>query len=451
MTNGQMSPSTFESNRPRSSFVARGQDVFSVLLASTVTLAVQAVVGAILARTLGPAHRGEYAVIVLWPAAVSVFATGGYIQAAIYMAATKRGHLKSDATYGTLLAVAIVLGGTLAALSALLIPHILVSQRPLVVHLAVVFSFTHMTNLLQNLHTSLLQGLGEMRSFAKQRMVIPVVYAIFVAYLYMSNSLSVSSAVYALALAQVVGVAVAWRRVFGFISMPLKFDVTVLKAIVRYGAKGHLSDVAAAANGRLDQIVLSIATIPAQLGLYAVAATAASAVNAIGQSIASVAFPAGSAITTADEPRFCANVIRMTVLTVAPVVAAAMLAVPTLIPVIFGSDYAGSVASCEYLLLGAVPMCITLALYGVLRSRDLGLIPSASEFLGLLGFAALLGILIPRAGIVGAAIASTGASLISLGAVLMLSRRYLKFRWREAFVVKTSDCRRLVQLLKMST
>ena len=346
-TNRQMFPSTLEPSEPRSSFVARGHDVFSVLIASTVTLAVQAVVGAILARTLGPAHRGEYAIIVMWPAAVSVFATGGYIQAAIYMAATNRVTLKSDATYGTLLVVAIVLGGMLAVCSALLMPHILVSQRPLVIHMAVVFSLSHVTNLLQDLHTSLLQGMGEMRSFAKQRMVIPGVYAIFVAYLHMSNSLTVSSAVYALAAAQVVGVVVACRRVFGFISMPLKFDMAVLKAIVRYGAKGQLSGVAAAVNGRLDHIVLSFATIPAQLGLYAVAATAASAVNAIGHSIGSVAFPAGSAITTADEPRFCANVIRMTMLTVAPVVAAAMLAVPMLIPLIFGSDYAGSVASCD--------------------------------------------------------------------------------------------------------
>jgi O-antigen/teichoic acid export membrane protein len=256
--------------------------------------------------------------------------------------------------------------------------------------------------------------------------------------------LSLTSTVYALALAQVVGLVVAWRQVSGFISMRLKFDVAILRAIVRYASRGHLSDVAAAANGRLDQIVLSLVVHPAQVGLYAVAVTAASAVSAIGQSIGAVAFPAGSAIATADEPRFCANVLRMTVLTATPVVAVAMLAVPTLIPLVFGSDYVGSITSCEFLLIGAAPLCITTALYGVLRSRNLGLIPSASELVGLVCLMVMLGVLVPRAGIAGAAMASTGASLISVCTAVMLSHRYLKFRWCEAFIVRTADCRRLI-------
>ncbi|WP_425840218.1 lipopolysaccharide biosynthesis protein [Microbacterium sp. PA5] len=194
--------------------------------------------------------------------------------------------------------------------------------------------------------------------------------------------------------------------------------------LLREGASFAGSQLAEAASYRLDQ-ALALALIGStEAGFYAVAATVAMVPFAAGQAVGAAAFQ-----RLADESggrerqlNLSATVVRFGF--VAATLASLLLAVmtPWAVPFVFGSQFAPAVIPTLLALIGSTAVASTYVLNSVLVAQGRGWLMTLSQVSGLTVGMALLLLLGPSLGAVGAAVASTLGYLVTAAASTTATR-----------------------------
>ena len=172
---------------------------------------------------------------------------------------------------------------------------------------------------------------------------------------------------------------------------------------MKYGIKAHWGNLTWLANTKLDQLVISLVLPLSSLGQYAVAVSVSSGLLPISGAYASVTF-ARVPTTPANEQSQLIFKGAMRAFTLAGIVAG-FLAVtsPWLVPFVFGASFSPAVAPTIVLLIAAPLLGRNYVLSDGLRGLNHPARVAASETVGLLATAALLATLVPRFGVVGAA------------------------------------------------
>jgi O-antigen/teichoic acid export membrane protein len=379
--------------------------------ASGAIQALNVVTGVLLARTLGPAGRGELAAVMLWPGLFAVVGALGVGEAITYHAA------RGTAAPGTLVGSALALGGAQAtvltagaavAVGRVLADHGADARGAAHAYLAYVPLFFLNTYLL-----STLCGLRRHTAFQALRTLVIALSVAGLAALAATGTLTVRSAVLvylAANLATLLGAMVAlrpWR-------MNLGVDRGLVDRLLAFGARSHGGNVAAMLNERLDQLLMSIFLPPASLGLYVVAVTLTSATGLVGSSTAVVALPAvASASTVTERAREARRLVGVTLLASTAATVPVLLALPLLVEVFFGRAYAAAVGPCRVLLVAAVALSTGRVLGAVLRAVGQPLDAGLAELFALVATVLGLALLLPSFGLAGAALTSLGAYLLS--------------------------------------
>jgi O-antigen/teichoic acid export membrane protein len=389
--------------------------------ASAGALAMSLGTGVLLARSLGPAGRGETAALLAAPQVVGWLFLLGSTQTVSYFRAREPEH--APALLGTWLALTLPLGLAAIAAGELLAPVLLGAQTDATLALARLFLLTAALTLVTETTLGFVLGAEHFALFNVLKVASPALVAAAYALAWATGHLTVAFAVWANAAATallIAGTLVFLIRRHG-IARP---DAALARRTAWYGVKAHSTNVSFLLTARLDLLLLPAFVGAHAVGLYSVATNVSWIVFALAGSIASIALPIaarqGRAGGAADT---IARSLRAT-LAVA-VVLAALIAVlaPVAVRAVFGPEFAGAVVPLRILLPGSVLYAAALVLVSGLYAANRPFTAACVQGIGLVTTVIGLLAFLRAGGIVAAAWVST-ASYLTVFVFALIAHRH---------------------------
>jgi O-antigen/teichoic acid export membrane protein len=375
------------------------------LITSVGIQALNVVSGVLLARSLGPAGRGQLAAVLLWPGLTVAVMSLGLVGAVAYFASSQPEHTR--AIVGTGLVVALGESVVVMVAGYLLIGAALAHYGATTVFAARLYLLFAPASLLSLVAAATLQGRMRIGAFNGVRLLVIVFSVAGLVYLLVRHEVTLTSIV-------VVYLIANWLTMLAALGMlatnrwfALRPQRDLVKPMLTFGLKSHLGSVSHLANERADQALISLILAPVYLGLYAIAATLTAPVVLIGTSLAIIALPfVGAAQSVGERRTRFAVLVRATVLLSAATAAVSFAALPLLIKFLFGTAFLGALTPARILVLAAVFMSTNIALAAGLNGFNRPFVPSLAQLCAAVITVVALSVLLPTLGIVGAAIAS---------------------------------------------
>jgi O-antigen/teichoic acid export membrane protein len=381
-----------------------------------------AVSGILLARTLGPENRGYLALLLLWPAILSQVGGLGLPFATAYFVARDQAHAAA-LTRSLMAPAALQTVVLLGCQVAVLLWYDAGKPRP--VELASLFTLIAVpAYLAQDYGLGILQGRQRFLTFNLLRAAAPLLTSLAAAVLFFSHTRDLPTVTLAFMIATALGggaaLLVALIGVSGRRAASSDDSVPGRRQLLTFGVRGLLGSIYPVETFRVDQAVVGLLLSPAALGVYVVALAFTNLPRFIAQSVGMVAYPhiAGAAdLQSARRSmwRLFWLVIGLSIAAVIPLEAAVGL----LVPLFFGSAFAGGVTAARILLVGVVFLAGRRLLAEALKGTGFPMAGTVSEIASWLWLAPALALLIPR-GIEGVAVAMTSSAVFSLIVVLGL-------------------------------
>jgi O-antigen/teichoic acid export membrane protein len=374
-------------------------------VATGVIQLVQAVIGVVLARILGPADRGELAAVILWPTLLTTIGSFGLAQAATYHAARAP---RLGVLVGSTLAVAVADSILLVAIGWAILPLVLGGHEDSVVRDAQLFlsAFVPLSLIAVSM-MSILNGSHRFAWFQSLRLILIGTTVTGIVVLAATGSMTVGSAAAAYIAGYVVTATVALAVVMWTVGSEIGVSRDSARGLLGFGWRSQLSTSMWSLNERADQLVISAFFSPASLGLYVVAVTLTSLTTLVGFSFALVALPMIARFEALRErQRMARLIVASTLLCATAVSVPIFLAEPTLIRLLFGADFADAAGVGRVLLVAGIVFALNRVLEAVLQAVGRPLESSIGEGVALAMTAAGLAVLLPTMGIMGAGVTS---------------------------------------------
>lgn len=399
---------------------------FALATAFTTSIAIQVLniaSGILLARAFPPAERGVLAAVILWPTLLAAVGNLGLPDAVTFRVSTMRPRLSH--TVSTSLSMAVLQSFLMVLLGFVLIRSL--SERGHVEDSKAAFTFLFYIplNMLALVAAAVFNGLQQYRAFNIARISVITLNVLFLAPLYYTDNLTIINATYAYLLSNFLTCGIALILLFQTNAERIKPSMCEAQELVRYGLKSHVGNISGVLNDRLDQLLISVFMNPVQLGYYVIALTTSSGLSIIGTSLNVVVFPKVSAAAAAQKVSLAKQYLTLTVVTTGIAATAMLILTPSLITLFFGTAYQQAVPVARVLVVGIAVMCLSRVMGAILKGYGEPLAVGIAELFGL-GVTILgLSILLPRYGLMGAAVTSTAAYMATLIWVgVKLTRRW---------------------------
>ena len=212
-----------------------------------------------------------------------------------------------------------------------------------------------------------------------------------------------------------------------------------LLSALSLGVRGQLGNLATFFNYRLDVFVVNAFLNPAQVGLYAVGVVVSEALWQIPNAAAVALVPRTARTMETGAVEFTCLITRQVVLIALASGTVMALLSPVVIPLVFGSAFAESVAVIWWILPGTVALSLGKVVAAVLVGRKKPQFSSIFAIVSLMVTVVLDLKLIPTMGIRGAALASSAAYLLNASLLAIALKRELKVRWKELIVPSRAE------------
>jgi O-antigen/teichoic acid export membrane protein len=210
-------------------------------------------------------------------------------------------------------------------------------------------------------------------------------------------------------------------------------------------------------NQRLDQVFMAMYLPSESLGIYVVSVAWSNAFTPVLSSVSQVLFPrlAANHDYKVQLETLC-RTLRMTVLITLIVSAMLIVLTPYLLPLVFGIAFLAAIPATFILIVAINISTINQALSDGLRGIGEPKLPMISEFVGLATTIGMLGLLLRRYELMGAAISSLASYSVSLALLVFLMTKKTNLSpWillvprREDFLLLVSQVIKLRQLFKL--
>jgi enterobacterial common antigen flippase len=383
-----------------------------------VTAALGVVSGILAPRLLGPSGRGELAAVTLWPFALAFLGTLGMDRAAVYFAAKRRPDVSPVASSGLALGavqtLVVVFGGFF------LIPVVLRGYGSKDTFLALILLTSVPCIIAGNFQSGLLLGNQDTRVYNMFRLVSPIVYSSAVAMFFVLRIPSVSGVVFLQLAGLALAAGLATRLVRKRLHPAWKWEPSLAKDMLIYGAKTHAGAISDFLNQRLDQLLMSMLLPSAELGLYVAAVAFADGLLVIPRGIGFITLAESSNADHHGAWQVARRSLLHAALWLVPSCLCLWLICPVVIPALFGPRFSLAVLPCRILIPGSGAMGLTTVLFEATRGMNHPEITAYAEAAGLGVTAILLAFLLKPYGSVGAALASTIAYAFTFGFTLLL-------------------------------
>jgi O-antigen/teichoic acid export membrane protein len=349
-------PATARALRARVT-AGHGRALVSSFGGSALVQVLGVVTGILLARGLGPAERGMFAAMVLWPTIMVALGDLGLVNSFAYFTA-RRGATahrmfalaRRTAGLQSLYLVPVTLGVAYVGLS-----H--AGAEPLAAGLVLAAAFVPAA-LLSRFTAAVFQGRLQMTRFYAIRLSMYVVIAVGLVGAMATSGLTVWAAVgaYLAGLAAMAVVSLLLPRREPAVAAPGAAGGTAFTRgeFTRFGLRSLPGSMYPVETLFLDQVLVALFLGPEDLGLYVTAVAFTSLVRLVAYAIAATSMPAIAAAPADRQGRLTLRSVALAVAALAPVTALLVLAMPTVLPLVFGDAFSAAVDPARFLLLGSL-------------------------------------------------------------------------------------------------
>jgi O-antigen/teichoic acid export membrane protein len=403
-----------------------------------------------IARILGPQMRGEFALILLWSGLFSTLVSFGINDGLGYFAGAEKGQRwKYLCTASTITAV---LGMSFLVPAVLLVPHLMKTCSREAIYLgmfSIGFSVFFVPQFMAA--QSFLQGSGLIRylnliNLSNGLLYLFLVLAIWIFFPRGPHDLVLTTAAYICTflilcfISAIFLVRVKKREPEASREKYLSIRPRETKNLFTYGGPVTLANLVNQASAKLDQIFLSFLVAPHLIGFYAVALSTAVGVTGSALTVSTIALPR---ITNAGGEKEKGSVIRKLFLSyfysAIPIFLLTLIAVPYLIPALFGDEFTGAIDVSKIILAGMIFAGANQLGVAVLKALGLPRCTMMCRILTLALLAISLTILIPGYGVIGAAWAIIFSNVITGVLIMLLIGRTVKIKVADMVIPKKED------------
>jgi len=375
-----------------------------------------ALTGIIVARTLGPTVRGEYAAVTSWFGVLLTVGGVGQPAAVCFHVARDPGHARGYVATSRAMMLAT---GAIALATGLGVAPVLAHGHP---GLADAYRIAFAGSVLAFIGASYTFSL-QARSTARWNLVRvsqPVLALTGVLLLRRLHLLTLDTALGVLIMTMAIqlGYAYYWCRRSELAPGHARADL--VRPLVRYGLAQIAAVTPATVNAYLDQLVLSQLVPPADLGRYAIAVSITMVPVPLVSAIGNVAFPrlAARRATLKEGRRLQLTAVLVSALTASAILLPIAAIAFWLIPGVFGPAYRGAVPLVWILTPGGIFLACSGVVGDLLRGLGQPGRVAAAQGLAAVFTVILLVALLPSTGVAAAAIASTVAYGVALAAMI---------------------------------
>ncbi len=395
------------------------RDSMRIFLARVGTLCLSLVIAVILARSLGPAGRGEFALAFLLPSMILLLVEFGIESGAVYFSG------KSDIPKEVLLpgfllisACAIVVGMGVGSLVIVLCGTLAFPDVPSTVlwlSLGIIPG-----RILMGLSQGVLLGEGKSIPYCTLVVGQPLTWGILICLMLFFFNASVAVVMlacvmsFSVAAAAGLGMVILRQGCFRACFCPRK---EVLRKILSFGLRVHPASIMGFLNHRLDVLLLGLLNGNMAVGFYAVAVSVIEKLWLFSRSVSSALYASLAQETDETKRNATTSHAARFVLLITMIPGGVVAAISTLVVrTLFGSSFVPAAGALQALMPGVVMLSVArvLAIDCTARGR-----PGLNSLTGGIGLAVniLLNLWwIPKFSIVGAAWAST----VSYGVIFCL-------------------------------
>lgn len=367
------------------------------------------VLSSYLARVLGPAGNGQYALAILLPVMAATIGNLGVGATSVYFVSNRSFPIAEIISKNILVTlVAASVAGAAGLLVALRYDEMLfpgVPFRVLAIVLSGIFPFMLFTSLVQ-----VFRGKQNFKSYGILS-ILPVAINPALLLLVSVVGVSVEAAVICWLSSYVIALLVtlfALRTELRCVLHSVRAKSDYLSQAMRYGITSHLSNIATFLHYRIDIYVLGAFWGAGAAGIYAVAVPATEVVWLVSNAVSAVLLPFVSAAgSESPSSRNITPVVARVVLAISALIGGVLyLGSSYVIKLLFGDPYAQAAEVLRLLMPGVVCWSVARVLCNDMAGRGRPGINLIISLLALIVNLAVVFLLVPRFGINGAALAS---------------------------------------------
>jgi len=396
-----------------------GGDAALTIGASAVMLVANFGTGVVLAHALGPSGRGATAAIMAAPIVIGWLFAIGSVQTLSYFHAREPG--RGSELLATWLVLALPLGTIAVIAGELLLPVLFSAQSDSTLRLAREVMPLAAVILLNESLIGIVLGDQRFILFNALRAGSPA--AVLAAYLIFDQAgeLSVDTAVWIFAIAQVSGTAIL------LIASALRHGIgrpsrSLARASTWYGIKGHGISMGTFLNARLDLLIMPAFLSASSVGLYSVATNVSWIVVALSGSLWVIVVPV-VARSEKSRSEVVWGFLRVS-MTIGALVAGALAALaPLALRLVYGPEFVGAASALRILLPGSVLFAAAMVLISGLFAANRPFSATMAQVSGAaLTVIGLLLFLDPGGIIAAAVVSSVAYSVVFVVALVLYSR-----------------------------
>lgn len=412
------------------------KDGISVFGTQMLTLIIGFASGVLLARWLGPAGRGAFTALLVYPTILISLLSMGMRQATVYYLGKKK-YSESDIVGVTLLLL--ISSSIIGVLTSVAI--IAYTKNPdYNLMLILLASLTVPADLTINYFTGILIGKQKINKFNKITYLVPIINFVLIIFFVFFIKLYILGAVLATLIAK-IGLAIyAVLSINSKYSLKICCKPEIIKKMVSIGSVYALSLFILNLNYRVDIIILEHLSNVTEIGQYTIGVGFAELLWQLPAAFGLVIFAYSA--NAKDSNKFSQDIAKM-VRIIFPVVLLGSVflyfASGYIIPFLYGEEYIPSIKMLKILLPGIVMMSFFKIINMDLAGRGKPDITIKLFLPAVLINIVLNIILIPDFGGCGAAFASTVSYTIASVSILYYYLRITQLSLRELFICNKND------------
>jgi enterobacterial common antigen flippase len=418
------------------------ESIFITVSANFLLAVVGAATGILVARLLGPGGRGELAAITLWPGTLLTMGGLGIPNTIAYFVARQPQQIGK--IYANALALAVIQCLVLVIVGLVVIPIALRGEFAHVIPLGLVFLASIPLSLYAGIHMGILQGLLRMKQHSLLRVIPTGIYMLGLLLLFVHGKDNLRLLVGLLLLPLFVACFLGLWFIRDTIRGDLSPDRGFLKTLLGYGLKTQLANSTQSLNLRLDQLIMSAFLSPQNLGYYAVAVTLSRAINPLSSAVGIVTLSDVASQEGNEHGGRVVVTLRITFVILVLLAVMLIMLMPWLLPLLLGREFMPASIPAQVLVVGSIFLGMNDVLAGGLRGMNRPGLPALAELCSLGMTALLLYFLLPRYGIMGAAVASVAAYATTFGIMAAGLAKHSRLCLR-TFFPTTSDFRAILE------
>ena len=372
------------------------------LAARIVGVGTSFLIGVLVARMFGVEGKGALAVVMQVPGILVVALDLGITTATLYY--VSRGELRPGTAAANAAIVAVLLGMLGAPVIFLLLsgPVAVVHNVPLA---ATFFAMGILPlGLLGGWLGAISVGLSDLAVPLKAAIASSITTLVGLAALVLTGHGTLTSVVGASVAGSVVGIVALWLGLRRWLR-PLQPELSAARSSARFSAKAYLSNMAGVMHERQDVLLLGWLAGAGAVGLYSVGVSFAELTWYIPSALSAAILAKGSRRSDLSATDYTTRTARIAILFMIATIIVSLIAVPFVIPFVYGRAFAPAALAFFALLPGVLADGVTRILWSYQTTRGRLMWRFAIGTLALNAVAIV--ILVPRFGAVGAGLASS--------------------------------------------